>query len=107
MNKELKLADLEVEIKVGREQVVIPGEYPGYKRYIKDIDFGIFNTRDIETDIDNDNFITVEDWLANKIDIDEHDYNNTVTVFKDVIVKGDLIYEDSWWYFNSRENKIN
>lgn len=95
MNKKFKLVDLEVEITVGREQVVIPGENAGYKRYIKDIDFGIFNKRDIEIDIDNDNLTTIEDWLAYKIDVDEYEYDYVVKVFKDVIVKGDLIYEDS------------
>ena len=102
-----KLADLEVQITVGRKQVVIPGEHHGYEKYIKDIDFDILNKRDIETDIGDDNLTTIEDWLVYKIDIDEYDYDEVVKVFKDVIVKGDLIYENSWGNVSgSREIEI-
>ena len=95
MNKGFKLVDLDVQITIGKEQVVIPGEHGGYQRYIKDIDFGIGNKRDIETDINDENLTTIEDWLSYKVDVDEYDYDYVVKVFKDVIVKGDLIYEES------------
>lgn len=96
MSKMFKLADLEVQITVGKKSVVIPGEHHGYERYIEDIDFNIYNKRDIETDIEDDNLKTIENWLAYKVDIDEYEYDEVVKVFKDVIVKGNLIYEDSW-----------
>ena len=100
-----KLADLEVQITIGRKQVVIPGEHHGYERYIKDIDFHFYNKRDVETDIDDENLTTIENWLTYKVDVDKHDYGEVVKVFKDVIMKGDLIYENSWNKIRIIKNK--
>lgn len=91
----MKLVDLEVEIVLGTERAVIPGEYAGTERIIEELDFATFNKRDIDEDINDENFITVREWLDLRLDLDEYDYKHVVKVFKDVIMKGDLIYEDS------------